>query len=253
MSAQTSDYRPFETWNYRLDDSLLGEDEPEGNRLLDDEGNPRYSAGALGGLSAIAAALNKHGNDMTADQLEKAVWWLKDWQMHRQGWYRKATGVFDFAKRMGEFKESAEFRGYEKRARRYIRLAALTAIVAGVLLALVVGTWGESGWLWRLGWSALALITAGLASGLTDTARQQWQTQDRIYFLNCLRNAECTEDLLDAGLFAHHDDTMQLKDTLRSRRAVRRMQRQLAQALYFDYDSCIRENFLIEHAKPLRL
>ena len=249
MTAQANEYRPFECWDYRVNDQLLGEDEPLGNRLLNDNGSPAYEQGGLGGLAAIADSLHRHGTDMTADQLEKAVWWLKDWQMTRQGWYRKVSGTFDFAQRMRGFKEASEFKGYEKRARRYIRLAALAAVIAGALFALVVGTWSDSGWLWRIGWGVLTIMVAGLAAGLTDTARLQWQLQDRIYFLNCLRAAECTEDLLDAGFFAHTEDTMQLADTLRSRRAVRKMQRQFAQALYFDYDHCIRENFLIEHAK----
>lgn len=247
--AQTREYRPFEHWDYRVNDHLHGDDEPQGNQLLNDDGNPAYEQGGLGGLAAIAAALNQHGTAMSVDQLEKAVWWLKDWQKAQRGWYRKVSGTFEFARRMRGFQETSEFKGYEKRARRYIRLAAVAAVAAAGLLAILVGTWSDSGWLWRLGGGVLTLMVAGLASGLTDTARLQWQLQDRIYFLNCLRAAECTEDLLDAGFFAHTEDTMQLVDMLRSRRAVREMQRQFAQALYFDYDHCIRENFLIEHAK----
>jgi hypothetical protein len=59
-----------------------------------------------------------------------------------------------------------------------------------------------------------------------------------------LRLAECTQDLLDSGLFAYHLDTMSVEsaeEALSAKRAIREMQSQLADALYNDWDMRIRE------------
>ena len=77
-----------------------------------------------------------------------------------------------------------------------------------------------------------------------DQARDHWQHQDRRYFLQCLRAARCTEDLLAAGLFAYHPDTDAVRSAegqLASRRAVRELQAQLGDAIYFDWDHHIRD------------
>jgi hypothetical protein len=239
-----SDYRAYERWQYRIDETLVGEDEPESNQLLDEDGlarsfqNPRHA-----GLAAIAEALDKHAEHLLPDDLEKAVWWFKDWQMGRVGWYRRNDAAFQYAQAMRDLKETRDFRRFEKRARRYILGSHFAAAAAVALLAGVVATWSDPGW-WVLAWGLGTLVMLGLASGWRDSAGHEWQVQDRQYFLGCLRKAECVEDLMDAGLFAYHDDTMQLQDRKRSRVAMLRMQRQLATALYFDHDRLIREDFV---------
>lgn len=95
---------------------------------------------------------------------------------------------------------------------------------------------------------SLNLMSSAVVSciQLTDTARDIWQRQDRRYFLQCLRQARCTEDLLDAGLFAHHpatDTVSSAKGYIDSRHAVRQIQLHLGDALYFDWDHNIRERF----------
>jgi hypothetical protein len=238
--------KPYETYDYRLNDMLVGEAELEDNQVLDENGAARPAGGSPAGLAAIAAALHRHGNAMTPEHLEKAVWWLKDWTMHRSGWYRKVSGMTDYYQATQAIKETEIFKAFGKRGRRLTLYSHISAVVSTLLTLLVALTWSETGWGWHTAGIIGALFLAGVASSFTDSARQQWQTQDRVYFLTCLRKAECTDDLLDAGLFAHDEDTMQLKDNLRSRRAVRRLQRQLGQALYFDFDHNIRENFLFE-------
>jgi hypothetical protein len=239
-----SDYRAYERWQYRIDETLVGEDEPESNQLLDEDGlarsfqNPRHA-----GLAAIAEALDNHAERLLPDDLEKAVWWFKDWQMGRVGWYRKNDATFQYAQAMRDLKETRDFRRFEKRARRYILGSYFTAAAAVALLAGVVATWSDPGW-WVLAWGFGTLVMLGLASGWRDSAGHEWQVQDRQYFLGCLRKAQCVEDLMDAGLFAYHDDTMQLQDRKRSRVAMLRMQRQLATALYFDHDRLLREDFV---------
>lgn len=238
-----SDYRAYERWDYRIDETLVGEDEPESNQLLDEDGfarcyeNPRHA-----GLAAVAETLEKHAADLSPDDLEKVVWWLKDWQMGQARWYRKNDAVFQYAQAMRNLKETRDFRRFEKRARRYILGSHFVAVAAVVLLAGVVATWSDPGW-WVLAWGFGTLAMLGVASGCRDSARHEWQVQDRQYFLGCLRKAECVEDLMDAGLFAYHEDTMQLQDRHKSRVAMLRMQRQLATALYYDYDRFIREDF----------
>ena len=244
-----SDYRPYDSWDYRINDLLIGDEEPPGNQLLDEDGNPTTRPGnkSLEGLAALAAVLDRYGPDMRPEHLEKAVWWLKDWKMHRSGWYRTVSAMAEFHQAMGRLKSSPEFKRDGKRARRYSYGSHLFALLTGIGTAFALNAWlGESGWGGKVGWTIGVLFIAGLTAGFRDTARDIWQQQDRRYFLQCLRQSRCTEDLLDAGLFAHHPKTMNLnsaEEHLAFRHAVREMQLQLADALYFDSDNRIRENF----------
>lgn len=245
-----SDYRPYETWDYRVNDILLGEDEPPENRLLDEYGQPVEHArgGSLAGLAAIAAALDAHGQQMLPQHIEKAVWWLKDWKMHKSGWYRRINSHVDLHREMERLKQITSFRKDGARARRCIYASHLFAVLFLVVAAGALNSWiGEgSGWGARIGWTVGALLLAGLAAAFRDTARDIWQRQDRRYFLQCLRLCRCTDDLHDAGLFAYHPDTEKVEsaeEQLAFRRAVRGMQLQLADALYFDWDRSIREHF----------
>jgi hypothetical protein len=237
------DYRVYDRSDYRVDETLIGEAEPQGNQLLDEDGGARpYDNPRHAGLAAIAEAIDKHAVDLSPDDLEKAVWWLKDWQMGQARWYRKYESTFQYAEAIRALQKTCDFLQFEKRARRYILTSHFAAAGAVVLLLGVVATWSDRGW-WVLAWGFGALVMLGLASTLTDSARREWQTQDRQYFLSCLRKAECVEDLIDAGLFAHHEDTNQPVDQQKSTLALRRMQRQLGTALYYDYDRIARENF----------
>jgi len=244
-----SDYRPYDRWGYRIDDLLLGDDEPPGNQLLDEDGKPtpRPRSKSLEGLAALAAVLDQYGPDMKPEHLEKAVWWLKDWKMHRSGWYRTVSAAAEFHQSLERLKGSAAFTHDGKRARRYSYASHLFALLTGIAAVLALNVWfGDASWGGRAGWTIGTLLFAGLTAALRDTARDIWQQQDRRYFLQCLRLSRCTEDLLDAGLFSHHTDTMTVnsaEEHLAFRRAVREMQRQLADALYFDFDSRIRECF----------
>lgn len=244
-----SDYRPYDCWDYRINDLLIGDDEPPGNQLLDEDGNPSPRVGnkSLEGLAGLAATLDKYGPNMTPEHLEKAVWWLKDWKMHRSGWHRTVSAMTEFHQTMERLKNSPEFKRDGKRARRYSYGSHLFALFTGVLAAFALNAWlGDSGWGERIAWTIGALFLAALTAGFRDTARDIWQQQDRRYFLQCLRQSRCTEDLLDAGLFAYHPETMSVnsaEEQLAFRRSVREMQHQLGDALYFDWDSHIRESF----------
>lgn len=244
-----SDYRPYDWWDYRINDLLIGDEEPTGNRLLEEDGTPAPRRGnkSLEGLAAFAAALDRYGPEMTPEHLEMAVWWLKDWKMHRSGWYRTVSASAEFHQAMERLRISREFRRDGIRARRYSYVAHLFALLTGVCTAFGLSAWfGESDWGERAAWTIGAFLTAGLTAGFRDAARDVWQRQDRRYFLQCLRQSRCTEDLLDAGLFAYDPQTMSVnsaEEHLAFRRAVREMQLQLADALYFDWDNRVRENF----------
>lgn len=243
-----SDYRPYDCLDYRVNDLLIGDDEPPGNQLLDEDGNPLSRTGdkSLEGLAGVAAALDKYGPAMKPEHLEKAVWWLKDWKMHRSGWYRTVSAMTEFYQAMGGLKNSPEFKRDGKRARHFSYGSHLFALFTGVFAALALHAWfGDSGWGGKIAWTIGALFLAAVTAWFMDTARDIWQQQDRRYFLQCLRKSRCAEDLLDAGLFAYHPETMNVKSAeehLAFSRAVLEMQHQLADALYFDWDSGIRES-----------
>jgi len=244
-----SDYRPYERLDYRINDLLIGDDEPPGNQLLGEDGNPLLRTGdkSLEGLAAVAAALDKYGPDTRPEHLEKAVWWLKDWKMHRSGWYRTVSAVAEFHQAMERLKNSPEFRRDGKRACRYSYGSHLFALFTGITAAFALNAWlGNYGWGGKIGWTLGALFLAGLTAGFRDMARDSWQQQDRRYFLQCLRQSRCTEDLVNAGLFAYHPRTISVnsaEEQLAFRHAVREMQLQLADALYFDWDNRVRESF----------
>ncbi|MCQ8116998.1 hypothetical protein [Methylomonas rosea] len=244
-----NEYRPYDGWDYRINDLLIGEDEPPGNQLLDEDGNPSTTIEnkSLEGLAVLAATLNKYGPDMKPEHLEKAVWWLKDWKMHRSDWYRSVNAMAEFHQTMESLKNSLEFKRDGKRARLYSYGSHLFALISGVCAGFALNAWlGESGWVERIALTIGALSLALLTAGFRDTARDIWQQQDRRYFLQCLRQSRCTEDLLHAGLFAYHPETISVESAeehLAFRRAVREMQHQLGDALYFDWDRQIRERF----------
>jgi hypothetical protein len=244
-----SDYRPYDQWDYRINDLLIGDNEPLDNQLLDENGKPTLRPGnkSLEGLADLAAVLDQYGPDMKPEHLEKAVWWLKAWKMYRSGWYRTVSAAAEFHQSLEHLKGSAAFAHDGKRARSYSYGSHLFALLTGIAAVLALNAWfGDSGWGGRVGWTIGALFLAGLTAALRDIARDIWQKQDRRYFLQCLRLSRCTEDLLHAGLFAYHQDTMSVKSAeehLAFRSAVRGMQHQLADALYFDCDSHIREHF----------
>jgi hypothetical protein len=244
-----SDYRPYDRWDYRVNDLLLGEDEPPDNRLLDEDGQAvrHANSGSIKGLSAIAATLDKYGPQMQPQHLEKAVWWLKDWKMHRSGWQRTISAPFDLHQSMERLKQSASFKNDGVKARRYSYASHLFAVLFGIAALGAFNAWFDvSSWGSRVGWTFGVLILSGLTAAFRDTARDIWQRQDRRYFLQCLRLCRCTEDLLDVGLFAYHPSTEQVRSAeehLEFRRAVREMQVQLADSLYFDWDQRIREQF----------
>jgi hypothetical protein len=243
-------YRPYEGWDYRLDDLLIGEKEPPDNRLLDGDGNPIRRPGDKGveGLAALAAVLNRYAIEMTPDHLEKAVWWIKDWKRSQSGWYRSISAETDFYKAQERFKASPEYKRDGRNALGYNYGSHLSAALTGVLAVIALFAWlDHSGWMARIGWTIGALFVGLLTAGLRDTARDIWQRQDRRYFLQCLRESRCTIDLLNSGLFSYHPDTTFPPNSggeeyLRSRRAIRAMHVQLGDALYFDWDCDIRES-----------
>lgn len=245
-----SDYRPYERQDYRVNDLLLGADEPPGNQLLDEDGRPSEQANteSLKGLAAIAAALDAHGQQMHPQHIEKAVWWLKDWKMHRSGWYRTVSAPFDLRQSMEKLKLSSSFKKDGKRARSYSYASHVLAVLCALAAMGAANAWfGEpSSWGSKIGWIIGTLFLAGLTAAFRDAARDIWQKQDRRYFLQCLRLCRCTDDLLDAGLFAYHPSSEQVQsaeEQLAFRRAVREMQLQLADSLYFDWDQRIREQY----------
>jgi len=207
LESFMSDYRPYDYWDYRVNDLLLGEDEPASNRLLDEEGNPLRHPGSktLQGLAAIAAALHKYGLEMRPEHLEKAVWWLKDWKMHRVGWWPTINASVDLHQSMQRLKESVAFKKDGALALRHSYISHFFALFAGIVAAGALAAWfGESGWGARAGWTVGFFVLAAFAAAFRDSARDIWQKQDRRYFLQCLRLCKCTEDPLDAGLFAFH-------------------------------------------------
>lgn len=244
-----SDYRPYEHCDYRINDLLIGGDEPPGNRLLDEDGKPKPRPGSksLEGLAAMAAVLDQYGPDMEPEHFEKAVWWIKDWKRHRSGWRRAVNAGAELHQSMERLKCSTEFARDGRRARRYSYGSHFFALLTGVAAVLALDAWtGNAGSASKLGWAIATLFLAGLTAAFRDVARDIWQRQDRRYFLQCLRLSRCTDDLLDVGLFSYHRDTLAINSTeeyLTFRRAVREMQLQLADALYFDLDGRIREQF----------
>jgi len=169
-----SDYRPYDSWDYRINDLLIGDEEPLGNQLLDEDGNPTTRPGnkSLEGLAALAAVLDRYGPDMRPEHLDKAVWWLKDWKMHRSGWYRTISAIAEFHQAMERLKSSPEFKRDGKRARRYSYGSHLFALLTGIGTAFALSAWlGESGWGGKVGWTIGVLFIAGLTAGYMATAR----------------------------------------------------------------------------------
>ena len=244
-----SDYRPFDQWDYRLDDNLFGEGEPPLNQLLGEDlkPHPDLCGSSVRGLAAIASVLHEHAPKMKANHLEKAVWWLKEWKSCSLKRYRTQARSFEYRQMMEAQKNTAEFLRAGKLALRlsYGSQAFATLFGAAAVVTLVLFL-EDYGWGVRSGALAATLIFAALAAGFRDSARDIWQLQDRKYFLNCLRLAEDTEDLLDAGLFALHPATENVDSAaeyLAFKEAIRDMQHQLGDALYFDHDHQIRKRF----------
>lgn len=165
---------------YLVDDFLSGAGAPSGNWLLDGDGVPFPDPinRSVAGLAALAAAIHKHAAAMEPVHLEKAIWWLKDWKMHKSPppWRTPQ----DFHLEMERLKQTT----------------------------------------------------------------RKHKPDDHLYFLQCLRLARCTSDLLDAGLFAPlpaDSKTFESEDDVW--KAVRQMQRQLADALYCDDDLVLRYAF----------
>ena len=245
-----ANYRPYNDYDYKIDDHEFRHEAQGWNQLLDDgEVNPELTNASTKGLAAIAAALHQHAPNMKPEHLEKAVWWLKDWKAARVGWYRTTTAGMEYNQFMSGLKQQQEFKAAGKRARRYSLGSSAATAVSAIVWAGVVMMFGEAG-AWAGGWTwgaaVLALFTWAFGTALTERARDIWQLQDRRYFLQCLRAARCTEDLNDAGLFAHglsYEEPMSWAREKKYRAELLEMQRQLADALYFDYDQHIRTPF----------
>lgn len=244
-----SEYRPIDQLDYKVNDTLIGEDEPPQNRLLDEDGrpNPEIRSKSLQGLAVIAAALHEHAPDMNPEHLEKAVWWVKDWRMHLLRRYRSETRSFEFHQVMEAQKNTSEFLHEGNRARWYSYGSQVVAALFGIAAATAVWAFvGDQGWGMRTGLTVLALFLASLTAGFRDTARDIWRIQDRKYFLKCLRLARDTEDLSRAGFFAYHPRTLVVnsaEEQLAFKKTVREMQLQFGDALYCDFDFYIRERF----------
>jgi len=243
-----SEYRPYERWDYRINDLLVGEDEPLNNQLLGDNEKvaQRPPNESIKGLAAIADALDSFGQEMTPEHIEKAVWWMKDWKMHRSGWYPKIDSDIELQQSMEKLKSCVAFRKLGVRAKRYSYGSHLFAVLSGVAALAALNVWtNDSSWAPRIGWALGFAVLSILTVAFRDTARDIWQEQDRRYFLQCLRLCRCTDDLLQAGLFAYHPKTEKVhcaEEGLAFRKAVREMQAQLGDALYFDFDNHIRES-----------
>ena len=242
------DFRPYETTDYRVND--LAGDSPQ-NLLLDLTGEPLppSSGPGVAGLAEIAAALHRHASDMTAEQFEKVVWWVKDWKMHRSGSTRSGNSDAEFRRSMDALKATSEHRRYDRLARTYTWISHF-AVVAALLMLTGAGAAWASQFQWQLVLTAVVGAGAFLlaATYCHGAVRKQWKEQDRSYFLQCLRLSRCTQDLGEAGLFQHQPDTkavtkMRSADDMATlERGMRAMQLQLADAMYFDHDHYLRES-----------
>ena len=243
-----ADCRPYDDWDYKLDDEIYGDEQRFWNQLLTDgEVNPLLTDRSSQGLAAIAAALHQHGSHMKPDHLEKAVWWLKDWKAARVGWYRTTASGMEFDQLMNGLKTTKEFLAASRSASRYsIGASAVTAlfgVIAVVVAMLFIN--GAGGW-WKWSGVVVALFTLAWFSALTEKARDIWKLQDREYFLKCIRAARCTEDLNEAGLFAFTESYKEPLTWAREKRfrgEMNDLQRRLGDALYFDYDRYMRAPF----------
>ena len=246
--AIVADYRPYDDWDYKLDDQVFGDEQRAWNQLLtDDEPNPLLTDRSARGLSAIAAALHKHGPHMKPEHLEKAVWWIKDWKAARVGWYRTATASMEFSELMNGLKTTKEFLASSRSASRYsIAASAVTALFGVVVVTVAMLFFNGAGGWWTWGGVLVALFTLACAGALTERARDIWKLQDRQYFLKCIRAARCTEDLNEAGLFAFgesYNERLTWAREKKFRGEMNDLQRKLGDALYFDYDQYMRAPF----------
>ena len=59
FEARMGDFKVYDSWDYRINNTLLGDEEPEGNRLLDESGEPTTypTDSSVAGLAAIASAI----------------------------------------------------------------------------------------------------------------------------------------------------------------------------------------------------
>ena len=257
-----NDYRPIEVCDYELNDDEggYGADAAPGNQLLTDDGTPNLDVHGESsqGLAAIAAALHKHAADMTPAHLEKAVWWLKDWKMHQRRFNRTPFSYTDFHASMERLKTSSEFLGAARSAKRFSLGSHVTAMLFGVCASVsAVAFYSEAEWPLKWGFAVLALFFAGWTTQLRDRARDFWQTQDRKYFIQCLRLARCTQDLNETGLFANPSAKASEPLTWAKEKKflgeMRELQAQLGDALYFDWDRYMRAPFNDELLKSDKL
>lgn len=243
----SSNYRPLDVSDYCIDDNPSRQNAGPSNRLLNDDGHAVHTTdGSVSGLAAIAAALDRHAPFMTPEHLEKAVWWIKEWKAHRLRRSRLIDDGAKFFQSMQVAASSPELNALRRRARLWMLLSHALAFIGLVLAFAAAASWfvGDPSWSKRVGLTAGALVFAALTGAAHDMVMRAWQTQDRVYFLHCLRASRWTEDLLDAGLFAHDprtDHVSSAEDFLAARRRIRQMQEQLADALYFDHDRTIRQ------------
>jgi hypothetical protein len=165
LEAGMSDFQVYDSWEYRINNNLMGDDEPKGNQLLDEDGEPAtYLTGSsAAGLAAIASAIHKHASSMQPEHLEKAVWWLKDWKAHRAGWYRKIDDQHTFAKTLQSLKIKPEFLADGKSGRRYSLSSHAVALMAGVAFALALNAWlNGHEWGPKIGWSIGTLLLVAM-------------------------------------------------------------------------------------------
>jgi hypothetical protein len=223
-------------------DDYLSADEGASECLLTFEGAPdaRLSKDSDAALAALAAVVHSTAPRLSAEQLERAVWWLKRWKTSKQDVPSRAWHEFSLT--VDRNRELPEQRALQRQAYYLSWASRLACLAAGALGAIAAGALltdaGSTGAAALFGALAVAALVVSEMAQVRSTNVSKEQEQRNLW--TSIRQARTVGELNTAGLFAYLPGTMRVPGQPFNERvstlATKAEAERLADALYRDPD-----------------
>lgn len=205
--------------------------------LLDESGRPLAGLPpSSSGLADVAASIHAHAGELSADQCEQAIHWLKALKTKDSAAARPAS---EFPAVLNELRNSLEQIDLQRRGHRKLWLAKGISILLALVLAGAVGLAIAHNWL-VLGMAlVVALALFVVAERCTVSAIRIFKEQEQRYLWASIRQARSVSEINQAGIFAYlHGATFGTPgfSAAGARAAMQAERERLADALYADPD-----------------
>ncbi|CAM2161544.1 putative SMODS and SLOG-associating 2TM effector domain-containing protein [Paraburkholderia sacchari] len=210
-------------------------------QLLDEAGRPLVGLRPnLCGLADVAASIHAHARELSDDQLEQTIQWLKAIKMRDRVSSRPSDEFFSV---LSELRNSPEQIELQRRGHRKLLLAKGVSMLLGFVLIAAVGLVIARSWV-ALGLAvivALALFVVGERG--TVTAIKIFKEQEQRHLWTSIRHARTVAESNQAGIFAYlRGATFGTPGFSEegARAAMRAERERLTDALYADPDYYLR-------------